>query len=279
MTFRPAVRPESPATPLAWHFVFVEGKLLLPEAEGSVLAPHAGLEFERMEATRHYLGRLEAMDCWAVSLAEAPAGWRPVSMRAAMMQLPDPLPALVGRAAQVLEWDRAHRYCGVCGTPTVPHEHDRARHCPSCGHVAYPRISPAMMALVWRGREVLLARSPQYTPGMYSALAGFVEPGESIEDCVRREVAEEVSVEVTRLRYYGSQSWPFPHSLMVAFTAEWVAGEIVPQAGEIEHAAWFPIDALPGIPPRFSIAGHLIRDTVQALGEGRLPPTATAELS
>src|SRR2546430_12664620 len=111
-----------------------------------------------------------------------------------------------------------------------------------------------MMALVWRGQELLLARAPQYSPGMYSALAGFVEAGESIEDCVVREVAEEVAVQVKNLRYYGSQSWPFPHSLMVAYTAEWAGGEIVPQPSDIQSAGWFGIDELPGIPPRFSIA-------------------------
>jgi len=116
------------------------------------------------------------------------------------------------------------------------------------------------------GYEVLLARSPHYVPGVYSALAGFVEAGESLEQCLHREVAEEVGVQVKNLRYYGSQSWPFPHSLMVAYTAEWVSGEIVKQADEIEDANWYALDALPKIPPRFSISGHLIRDTVIALG-------------
>jgi NAD+ diphosphatase len=193
-----------------------------------------------------------------------------VPLRAAMMRFREPLMALAGRAAQVLEWDRAHRYCGACGTPTELHARDRARTCPACGQVAYPRLSPAMMVLVWREGELLLGRSPHYVPGVYSALAGFVEAGESLEDCVHREVAEEVSVQVANLRYYGSQSWPFPHSLMVAYTAEWVSGEIVPQAGEIEDAQWFPINALPRIPPRFSISGHLIRDTVTAMGGNAL---------
>ena len=127
-----------------------------------------------------------------------------------------------------------------------------------------------MMALVWRPGELLLARARHYTAGMYSALAGFVEAGESLEDCLHREVAEEVSVSVDGLRYFGSQSWPFPHSLMVAYTARYVAGEIAPQVAEIEDAQWFSINALPGVPPRFSIAGHLIRDTVAAMRAGTL---------
>jgi NAD+ diphosphatase len=129
-----------------------------------------------------------------------------------------------------------------------------------------------MMALVWRrdrGQpELLLARAPHFVGGMFSALAGFVEAGESLEDCVKREVAEEVGLQVKNLRYYGSQSWPFPNSLMLAFTAEWAGGEIVPQPGEIEEAHWYPLDALPRIPPRFSISGHLIRDTAALLEQG-----------
>jgi len=269
MLFRPAVQPELPPTPLAWSFVFVDGKLLLPQAEDRAFAPHPSPAFDALAQSRHYLGRLDEIDCWALTATQVPAGWRPVALRAAMMQFSEPLMSVAARAAQVLEWDRVHRYCGVCGTPTTVHERDRARVCPRCAHVVYPRLSPAMMVLVWRGQELLLARSPTYAPGVYSALAGFVEAGESIEECVLREVAEEVGVTVKNLRYYGSQSWPFPHSLMVAFTAEWAGGGIVAQPDEIEAADWFSIDALPGIPPRFSIAGHLIRDTVALLrGEG-----------
>jgi NAD+ diphosphatase len=197
-----------------------------------------------------------------------------------MMGFGEPLMGLASRAAQVLEWDRAHRFCGACGTPTELVPHERARRCPACRHTAYPRLSPAMMALVWRqheGRgELLLARSPHYVPGVYSALAGFVEPGESLEECIHREVAEEVGLTVRNLRYYGSQSWPFPHSLMIAYTAEWAGGHIVKQADEIEDAQWFALDALPKVPPRFSIAGHLIRDTVMAMGGPE--PQATASV-
>jgi len=291
MRFIPAVRPDADTTPEAWCFAFVEGQLLLPDAVGARLMPQAWSLFEVLAPARHYLGRLDDIDCWALALSETPTGFKRMPLRAAMMGLGEPLMGIAGRAAQVLEWDRAHRYCGVCGTPTEPQPHERSRKCPACGHTAYPRLSPAMMVLVWRTvgggpppadhaplgaastasmginrGEVLLARSPHYVPGVYSALAGFVEPGESLEECIHREVAEEVGVTVTDLRYYGSQSWPFPHSLMVAFTARWVGGEIVKQVDEIEDANWYPLDALPKIPPRFSISGHLIRDTVVALG-------------
>ena len=271
MHFIPAITPQSDATPHQWSLSFVDGKLLLPEAEDEPLLPQAQPGWQRFAEVRHYLGRLDGHDCWALRLTAVPEGWRPVPLRAAMMGFPEHLAGLASRAAQVLEWDRTHRFCGACGTPTEHQAGERARRCPACGHTAYPRISPAMMALVWRPGQVLLARAPHFVNRMYSALAGFVEAGESIEQCIRREVEEEVGVQVDNLRYYGSQSWPFPNSLMIAFTAEWTGGDIVPQADEIEHAEWFPIDELPNIPPRFSISGHLIRDTVQAMRERGRP--------
>ena len=123
------------------------------------------------------------------------------------------------------------------------------------------------MALVRRGSEILLARSPHFPPGMYSALAGFVEPGESLEQCLAREVHEEVGVRVSNIRYFTSQPWPFPHSLMIAFVCEWVSGEIAPQAGEIEDAKWFDLLQLPKLPSRISIARRLIDSVCQELSE------------
>ena len=266
MTFEPAIFPAAESSPLCWSFTFVEGQLLLGEGDED-LAPGALIDAD----VRHYLGRLGGLDAWAQCAQAVPPGWRRVPLRAAMMALPAAQMEVAARAAQVIEWDRTHRFCGVCGTATERVEHERARRCPACAHAAYPRITPAMMVLVWREGQVLLARAPHFAKGMYSALAGFVEAGETLEQCVERETAEEVNVRIADLRYVGSQSWPFPHSLMLAFTARWTSGEIVPQAGEIEDAQWFPLDGLPSIPPRFSISGHLIRDTVALLREGRTP--------
>jgi len=265
MDFEPAIAPSATPTALVWSFAFAAGQLLLPEDDDQLVPTEL-----RQAQVRHYLGRLNGLDAWALRLDEVPPGWRAVPLRSAMMSMPAPHGGVASRAAQLLEWDRTHRFCGVCGTPTELLAHERSRRCPACEHLAYPRLTPAMMVLIWRPGELLLARSPRFAPGTYSALAGFVESGESIEECVLREAHEEVGVHISDLRYYGSQSWPFPNSLMIAFTARWTGGAIVPQPGEIEDAQWFPLDALPGIPPRFSISGHLIRDTVMALQEGRL---------
>lgn len=161
-------------------------------------------------------------------------------------------------AEQIGAWMRQHRYCGYCGTPTRVLPGERAMLCPTCDLRQYPRLSPSMIVLITRGDEVLLARSAHFPSGWYSALAGFVEPGETLEDCVHREVFEEVGVRVRHLRYLGSQNWPFPHSLMLGFHAEYDGGDIVPQPQEIEDARWFNIDALPSLPGRMSIARYLI---------------------
>jgi NAD+ diphosphatase len=187
-------------------------------------------------------------------------------LRTLFLQLADPLLALAGRALQVAEWDRSHRFCGRCGTATRDKAGERAKECPACGYVAYPRVSPAMMVLVKRDRELLLARARRFPLAVYSALAGFVEAGESIEDCIHREVREEVGVEVNGLQYVASQSWPFPHSLMIAYTAEYAGGEVRPCDDEIVDARWFPLDALPQLPSPVSIARHLIDTTIARLG-------------
>jgi NAD+ diphosphatase len=167
--------------------------------------------------------------------------------------------AVAGRAFQIADWARTHRFCGACGQPMSRAPGERAMKC-ACGHVAYPRISPAMMVLVKRGRSILLARNVAVPAGgRMSALAGFLEPGESIEEAIHREVREEVGIEVKDPRYFASQSWPYPHSLMIAFTAEYAGGELKCDPAEIAEARWFaPGDALPELSPGQSISRALI---------------------
>ena len=217
-----------------------------------------------------YLGRLAGRQCWAAEVpagAETPAGMSWAGLRALYSVLDDAHFALAGRALQLVAWDRTHQFCGRCGSATQPKGEERARVCPACKLTAYPRLAPAVMALVHREnggkKELLLARSPHFPPGMYSALAGFVEPGESLEQCLAREVHEEVGVRVSNIRYFASQPWPFPHSLMIAFVCDWESGEIRPQEGEIEAANWFEVLQLPKLPSKISIARKLIDAVVE----------------
>lgn len=166
--------------------------------------------------------------------------------------------SLAGRAIQLLDWQKNHRYCGRCGVPTTLKPGEFSLVCPACGLVFYPRISPAVMVLISRGDELLLARSPRFRPGVFSALAGFVEAGETLEQCAKREVLEEVGIEITNLRYYKSQPWPFPDSLMMAFFADYAGGVIDPDPLEIEAAGWFSRGALPTLPEPVTLARQLI---------------------
>jgi NAD+ diphosphatase len=199
-------------------------------------------------------------------VSDLPSGISLAGLRSLFGKLPEELLAIAGRALQVVDFHRTHRYCGACATPTETDDDERARRCPRCGTVAYPRIAPAMMVLIKRdtaaGRELLLARGTRFPGVFYSALAGFVEPSESIEGCVHREALEEVGVRVRNLRYFGSESWPFPHSLMIAFIADYDSGEIVCQPGEIGDAQWFSLDNLPPLPLPISISRRMINQAI-----------------
>jgi len=208
------------------------------------------------------LGIFEKEYCcaaWVPKETQAPPGHLFKGLRAMFGQLDESLLAVAGRAFQVADWARNHRFCGACGRPMTPVAGERAMRC-ECGHVAYPRIAPAMMVLVKNGDAILLARNAAVPAGgRMSALAGFLEPGESVEEAIHREVFEEVGLQVKDLKYFASQSWPFPGSLMVAFTAEYASGEIRVDKDEIAEARWFgPGDRLPELPPTQSISRALI---------------------
>ncbi len=163
-----------------------------------------------------------------------------------------------------------HRYCGACGSPTEPYPAEGARSCPRCGRIWYPPATPAVITLITRREELLLARNARFPEGRYSLIAGFVEPGETLEEAVRREIREEVGLEVSELVYRGSQPWPAPHSLMVGFTARWVSGAVREDGREILHADWFPPQDLPDLPPRGTISRWLIDrwlDSTEKKGE------------
>jgi len=206
------------------------------------------------------IGEWQGLPCYAADIDHPPEGFTGelVPVRSLFGLAGVEAFALAGRATQLLDWQKNHRFCGRCATPTTMKTSEFAMACPDCGLLAYPRISPAVMVLIERGDELLLARSPHFKPGIFSALAGFVEAGETLEQCAHREVREEVGVQIANLRYFRSQPWPFPDSLMIAFFADFAGGTITPDPAEIEDAQWFSRRALPPLPDPVSIARQLI---------------------
>ena len=214
-----------------------------------------------------FLGMLGTTACWGVEVepTSEPDDGGFMDLRALYGRLPEIHWTIAGRAVQLVDWSRSHRFCGRCGTATELAAGERAMRCPACGQLAFPRLAPAVITLVSRGDEALLARGVTFPVPMYSCIAGFVEPGETLEDAVRREVREEVGVEITNVAYVSSQPWPFPHSLMVGFTADWAAGDIAIDPREIIDAQWFRPDTMPMIPPGISIARKLIDGWLHAV--------------
>jgi NAD+ diphosphatase len=248
-------RPEGERPELV--FAFVGDSLVVREEDGELNLPdqHA-LPF----ADRIFFGVADGRDCVAIDLGgtDSPGGFDALDLFALHGKVDDELWGLAGRAVQLVNWDRNHRFCGRCGEPTDRAADERSRTCTSCRLPAYPRLAPAVITLVERGDELLLARNVQFPEGMYSALAGFVEPGESLEEAVQREILEEVGIEVDDVRYFGSQPWPFPNSLMIGFTARHAGGELRIDERELADAQFFRKDTLPLIPPPLSIARQLI---------------------
>jgi NAD+ diphosphatase len=261
--FVPAFVPVTKQSEDGWWFIFYGDKLLLKEGEKDVLIPTStdvgGLRSNLIRT--HGIGWLDGKPCYASEVPEevsAPHGMSFQGLRSLLGPPDEEIFSVAGRAFQYLDWDRTHQYCGKCGGHTELRPDELARSCPACGLISYPEVTPAVIVAVTRGEEILLARSRRFQGSFFSVLAGFVEAGETFEECVKREVREEVALEVDNIRYFGSQPWPFPHSLMAGFTAEYADGEISIDNTEISEAGWFTAEALPEVPRTGSIARRLI---------------------
>ncbi len=260
----------------AWIFAFAGRRLLLKSTADGASVPTS----EEVADLLHALGPgaapvdvdLPALNGKGSQLHtlpddfEAPDGFELTELRASHALLAEQFFRSAGTARQQIDWIQTHRFCSRCGVPTERHAGHAAMACPDCGQLHFPRLAPAVIVLIQRGREALLARSPHFTPGVYSTIAGFLEPGESLEECVHREINEEVGVRVTNLRYFGSQPHPFPHSLMVGFIVDWESGDIRLDEEEIEDARWFTPETMPDLPRPMSIARALIEDFIERVG-------------
>ena len=252
--------PTSP-NKLFYIFLFQENNLLIKKLDEVFTLPTSSDLLDMTMGNTFYIGSLDGLPCYAARFPKdqvIPYHMTFIGLRALNGQIDSTMLQAAFRAVQIISWDETHRFCGVCGQATLTKTDEHAKVCPRCGHTAYPRLSPAVIVAITKGDKLLLASNTNFTTNMYSVLAGFVEAGETIEECIKREVREEVGIEIKNIAYFGSQPWPFPNSLMIAFTAEHASGEIKIDENEIADARWFGAHELPNIPGPLSISRSLI---------------------
>ena len=261
--FVPAFRSDESASASAFWFIFQDEKVLvtITKNNADTICTNSPEQLGIVPVFSQFLGRYGTTNCFVAEATECkplPSSMQFKSLRSLFGTVDDDLFTLAGRAVQVLHWHKEHQFCGKCGTAMENRASELAKICPACGFISFPRLSPAVIMSVTREDHILLARSPRFPPGMYSTLAGFVEPGETLEEAVRREVREEVNVRIGNITYVASQPWPFPHSIMIGFSADYVRGDIKIDDDEIEDARWFSVRDLPVLPSRITIARLLI---------------------
>lgn len=251
------IKPES-----LWFMVHEQKIAVLSENDTTAIPEFRNLKEKKITSENtHYMGTYNNVPCYAAEISatenipECFSVHPPLSL---LNEMEVDLVRIAGLATQLINWSRNHRFCGKCGKFTEDKKDERAKICASCGQIYYPRLSPAIIVAVVKDDRLLMGNSPRFPSKFYSVLAGFVEPGENLEECVKREVREEVGIEVKNIKYFGSQPWPFPDSLMVGFTAEYESGEIKVDKKELSDAQWFKRDEIPRIPPSISIARKLI---------------------
>ena len=245
-------------------FLFCQDDLLLTEHEGKGWGIPSGdappVALERWH-TVHRLPDLDGVPCRCVALDRPVVGegFRMVGLRASYDILPRALYDMAGKGREILYWDQNTKFCGVCGAPMMFHT-DISKRCTNCGKEVWPSLAIAIIVRITRGNEMLLVQSRNFRSDYMGLVAGFVETGETLEECVQREVWEETHLHVENIRYFGSQPWPYPSGLMVGFTADYASGDLRLQRSELRKGGWFDKDHLPEIPGKVSMARMLIDD-------------------
>lgn len=265
--YKPAVTPEPVNSTLTYWFVFYANKMLIkvdnPKPGVTIPQVRNIEEMNIIPVRKQYLGTLQGHPCYTVEAASEdyiPEGMCYRKYGSLYGVLDDDVFLVAGKALQIVKWDQTHQHCGRCGVTTQVVQNERAKICPQCGLLSYPRLSPVVITAILKDNKILLVRHKILINNIYSLVAGFVEPGETLEEAIKREVIEEVGIEVNNIKYFKSQPWPFPHSLMIGFTAEYESGEIIVDGVEVAEAEWFDarhVQQLP-LPVKNSIAWELI---------------------
>jgi NAD+ diphosphatase len=246
------------------YFIFKNNKLLINKNKKGQYSIPSGKTLKEINLKLEeliYVGKYEGQDCFSGELRDKRKladNIFPFDLRKTYSLIGLEFFQIAGYAFHITNWDKNSRFCGKCGSKLEKMEEELAKICPKCKLIKYPVISPAVIVAVTKDDMILLARANRFYGELYSVLAGFVEVGETLEHCVKREIREEVGIEVKNIRYFGSQPWPFPNSLMVAFTAEYSKGEICIDQEELLDAGWYKADKLPIIPEKLSISRDLI---------------------
>jgi NAD+ diphosphatase len=257
----PAITFESENKDYGYWFVFCVNKLLVKNDEPGIPYSRSLEELNLSPLRMQYLGTLQGQPCYSAEVSPdtiAPEGMSFRELMSLYGVLDEDIYLLAGRAVQIVRWDQQHQYCGRCGHKTETLQGERAKKCPACGFISYPRLSPATITAVLKDNKILLTHYAAFRGNMHTIIAGFVEPGETLEECVKREIQEEVGIQVKNIKYFKSQPWPYPNSLMIGFTAEYESGEISVDNTEISEAAWYDLNSLPELPPKMSIAREII---------------------
>ncbi len=232
----------------------IDGALPFGTAKQFDLPTSAAIEVDQFEGNSVY---------W-INFSEVDQDLELTSLRD-LLNLDEGLFLAASRAVQYGFMSQTQRFCPQCGGRTYLNHRDMAMQCHDCRTLHYPRIFPCIIVAVRKEKQILLAQHPKHKNGMYTVIAGFLEVGETLEQCVAREVQEETGIKVTNIRYFGSQPWAFPSSMMMAFLADYESGDVRPDYSELSDAQWFGIDEMPPVAPKGTIARALIDHTVDAI--------------
>ena len=265
--YRPAVTSEPVNNDYGYWFVFCSTKLLIKPNECSIPYLRSLAELDLSPVRTQYLGTLQGHPCYSAEVSPDTVVHEGMSfreLRSLYNVLDEDIFLLAGKAIQIVNWDQTHQYCGRCGHETETFQGERVKKCPACGFMSYPRISPAVITAVLKDNKILLSHYAAFKGNIHTIIAGFVEPGETLEECIKREIMEEVGIQVRNIKYFGSQPWPFPNSLMIGFTAEYESGVISVDGTEISEAGWYDVNSLPELPSKISISREIIDWFVQS---------------